>query len=143
MNDMLEEVQHLRIEGSKLKGVLKKNDGGWHNSELDLDKYIGNANGKPSCISSQETPKTDAGKGHLTWFGQGFSDDARDIRLARYRHKPELVATLRRDDGSEMMNQLLLGEKIENSDGNFTVRRDSSGSTEADPFWRQNMSWGV
>ena len=147
MDDMLEEAQHLRLEGSKLKGVLKNNDGGWHNSELDLDKYIGNTNGKSwgrspvPCVPHANPQLTRVG--HLTWFGQGFSNDAKDIKLARHRHKPELVATLRKDDGSEIMNQLLLGEKIENADGNFSVRRDRSGSAGVDPFWRQNMSLGV
>ena len=47
MDDMLEEAQHLRLEGSRLKGVLKDQDGGWHNAEIDLDQYIGNTDGKP------------------------------------------------------------------------------------------------
>lgn len=61
----------------------------------------------------------------------------------RHCHKPELVATLRSDDGDEIMNQLLLGEKIENSDGAFSMKKDTSPHEEEDPFWRQNMSLGV
>ena len=81
--------------------------------------------------------------GHLTWFGHDFTQHARDIKLERHSHKPELVATLRRDDGTEMMNQLLLGEKIENDNGAFVVKRQKSTPADADPFWRQNMSLGV
>lgn len=47
--DMLEGAQHLRLEGSTLKGVLKTSEGGWHNSEINLDNYIGNANGENSA----------------------------------------------------------------------------------------------
>lgn len=48
---MLEGAQHLRIEGSKLKGVLRNKDGGWHNAEMDLDQWIGNSDGKPQTSS--------------------------------------------------------------------------------------------
>lgn len=51
MDDMLENAQHLRIEGSKLKGVLRNQDGGWHNAELDLDKWIGNSDGESQFLS--------------------------------------------------------------------------------------------
>lgn len=50
------------------------------------------------------------------------------------------MATLRKDDGSESTNRLLLGEKIENADGIFAVRRDKDGPAKSDPFWRQNES---
>lgn len=49
---MLEGAQHLRLEGSKLKGVLRNKDGGWHNAEMDLDQWIGNSDGKPRYLSN-------------------------------------------------------------------------------------------
>lgn len=88
--------------------------------------------------------------GRLTWFGTNFSNNATNIGIQRERYLPELVATLRRDDGTEVANQhLLLGERIENMDGNFMVREREpprqrrEGLMEEDPFWRQNMSLGV
>ena len=52
MDDMLEEAQNLRIEGSMLKGVLQDKDGGWRNAEIDLDQLIGNEDGNPFPIFS-------------------------------------------------------------------------------------------
>lgn len=59
MDDLLEEAQHFRLEGSKLKACLKDNDGGWRNAELDLDRYIGNTDGKaPATQIHTHTPHT-------------------------------------------------------------------------------------
>lgn len=152
MNDLLEEAQNLRLEGSTLKGLLKDRAGGWHNAEIDLDKHIGVEDGAPpplpTAITPIHAPLTQ--KGHLTWSGKGFARDAKDLRIDRHAHKPELVATLRGADGREAQNELLLGERIENADGSFSVRPRRQPSlfsrgapSEEDPFWRQNMSWGV
>ena len=81
--------------------------------------------------------------GQLTWLGKNFSDGARDIGIARFKHKPELVATLTRDDGSEAMHELLLGEKIENVDGMFVVKWERVGPDVADDFWRPDLFFGV
>lgn len=56
MDDKLEGAQHLRMEGSKLKGVLRNKEGGWHNAELDLDQWVGNTDGKLLVSSPSSSP---------------------------------------------------------------------------------------
>lgn len=42
----INDAENLRVEGATLKGALRCPDGEWHDSELNLDEYIGIKDGK-------------------------------------------------------------------------------------------------
>ncbi|KAH8800484.1 CVNH domain-containing protein [Xylogone sp. PMI_703] len=96
--------EDIRIENNHiLKANLRDADGNLHESEIDLNQFIGNENG------------------HFQWQGERFSESAKDVTFSIEGggQVPVLRAILFDVDGGEHARDINLAERIENIDGRF------------------------
>ncbi|KAB8228162.1 hypothetical protein ETB97_004211 [Aspergillus alliaceus] len=84
---------------------VRDRNGDWHERTIRLDDHIGNTDG------------------WFIWGGNGFTNTARNIRLEDTEWGPKLVAVMSTNDGGDRGDQgLLLGDRIENNDGQLHFR---------------------
>jgi hypothetical protein len=107
-----------------LKAVLRDEDGGEQDSELDLNDIIGNNNGTSSpasCILKLARRKANHLAGSFEWGGCEFKESASDIHLHREGDEglPILRAKLNNVDGEEVEADINLTERISNDNGNL------------------------
>ncbi|KAF8243636.1 Cyanovirin-N [Wilcoxina mikolae CBS 423.85] len=98
----------LRIENNHmLKGRLRNSNGELCDSEISLDKVLGNDDGR------------------FQWDGEGFSGSAENVRFAIEGGGavPVLRADLRDSEGNLCAADVNLAERIQNCDGQFTFER--------------------
>eukprot|EP01099_Mayorella_cantabrigiensis_P004022 TRINITY_DN3018_c0_g1_i1.p1 TRINITY_DN3018_c0_g1~~TRINITY_DN3018_c0_g1_i1.p1 ORF type:complete len:117 (+),score=3.08 TRINITY_DN3018_c0_g1_i1:51-353(+) len=87
---------NIRLNGSILSASCRNKKGGYHESCLDLDEYIGNKQGR------------------IVWAGRNFSRSSEEIVL-KFDHMLECKA--RDSNGKFHLNSIDLDERIGNVDG--------------------------
>ncbi|KAF3042053.1 hypothetical protein E8E11_004708 [Didymella keratinophila] len=113
-------AQDIRVDdGHILRARLQQADGEWNDSEIDLNQFIGNDNGRFSSSMTVEIPLTVLG--HFYWDGRDFSGSAENIHftIEGDGSVPVLRASLCDQDGNYQERDLNLSERVSNNDGNF------------------------
>ncbi|KAK4464388.1 Cyanovirin-N [Cladorrhinum samala] len=98
-------AEDIRVDdGHILRARLKTEDGGEHDSEIDLNQYIGNNNG------------------NFDWGGVNFSHSAQNISFSIEGADgvPVLRAELADAEGNYHARDINLSECIGNNNGNFS-----------------------
>ncbi|KAF8933431.1 hypothetical protein BGZ58_006359 [Dissophora ornata] len=87
-------------DGYSLIASCQDLDGGWVNSHIDLDAFIG------------------SNDGHFEWGHSGFSYSAKDVALCfAYDGRTWIQADLRTADGQFRQDSVCLDDKISNENG--------------------------
>ncbi|KAI0113417.1 Cyanovirin-N [Daldinia grandis] len=104
MSNFYASSQDIRVDdGHILRARLRTEDGGEIDSEVDLNQFIGNDNGR------------------FEWGGVNFSETARDVSFSIEGGDsvPVLRAELQNLDGEWVGADINLGERISNDNGHF------------------------
>ncbi|KAI1649248.1 Cyanovirin-N [Daldinia loculata] len=104
MSNFYASSQDIRVDdGHILRARLRAEDGGEIDSEVDLNQFIGNDNGR------------------FEWGGVNFSETARDVSFSIEGGDsvPVLRAELQNLDGEWVGADINLGERISNDNGQF------------------------
>lgn len=91
-------AQSAHLKGSHLHAQVRRVDGSWNDSKINLDHHIGNDNG------------------HLVWGAENFSQSCQNITI-HDGHK--LKCEARRVDGSWNHTEINLDDKIGNNNGDL------------------------
>ncbi|KAI0015801.1 Cyanovirin-N [Xylariomycetidae sp. FL0641] len=104
-------------DGHILHARLQREDGGWQESEIDLDQFIGNQDG---CFC---------------WGGANFSESAEECHFAIEggADVPVLRAQLRCENGEMCARDVNLAERVFNRDGSFVFGKAFSNWPHRDP----------
>ncbi|RDW70979.1 cyanovirin-n family protein [Coleophoma cylindrospora] len=97
-------AEDIRIDdGHVLRARLRNEGGELVDTEIDLDRYIGNSDGR------------------FEWEGQGFSQSAENVEFSIEGggEVPVLRANLRNVEGEIIPCDVNLSERIENHNGQF------------------------
>ncbi|UNI24681.1 hypothetical protein JDV02_010411 [Purpureocillium takamizusanense] len=98
-------ASNIRVDdGHILRASIKNDDGDWVDSEIDLNTFIGNNNGR------------------FEWGGENYSHSAEDISFrmeGENEETPVLRARLRDVDGNPHDADINLDERVGNDNGNF------------------------
>ncbi|PWY94924.1 Cyanovirin-N [Aspergillus sclerotioniger CBS 115572] len=102
-------AQEIRVEGWTLFAVVEQEDGRWDESAYDLNRCIGNDNGR------------------FQWGGENFAETAEEIRFAieGVDNVPVLRALLRDVDGELHEADVNLAEHITNRNGVLEYQEES------------------
>ena len=94
-------ARNVKLSETVLKADLQRNDGTWNpvTSELDLNKYVANSEGK------------------LVWGGKNYAQTCRSCTLAN----AVLYCSCRNSAGRVLGTSLKLASRVTNSNGNFSV----------------------
>ncbi|KAL7622170.1 hypothetical protein AAE478_007673 [Parahypoxylon ruwenzoriense] len=114
--------EDIRLDdGHVLKARLRNEEGDYNDTEIDLNQYIGNNDGR------------------FEWGGENFSETAEDISFSIEggASVPVLRARLQRQDGEYSDADVNLAERFENQDGRFVFgtaqQAECKAPTEGSP----------
>ena len=91
-------AQNSHYKDGHLHSTVRRIDGSWNDSKINLNHHVGNDNG------------------HLVWGGENFSLSSQNITV-HDGHK--LKAECRRIDGSWNWSEINLDERIGNNNGDL------------------------
>lgn len=121
----LQSAENVRVDdGHILRASLRNGEGNLQDAEFDLDQIIGNHNGTP-ILFHDLLHITDINlAGVFSWEGQNFSGSAQNISFnIEGENIPVLRAELNDGEGNWVARDINLGEKLENNNGQFSVRK--------------------
>jgi len=114
-----ETTTNIRLRGGHvLVANCRDKDGNWGESEIDLNSFIGNEDGKVKSQSRRVSVLKEF-LGWFTWGGENFAESASDIQLEGGNY---LTADLPMRDGSLDRGRqgIDLNKRIANVDGQLT-----------------------
>ena len=114
-----ESVDNIRLhQGYLLRANCQQEDGEWRESQIDLNRIIGNEDGK--MISQSSGKSTNRSLGWFVWGAENFAESADEIQLEGGSY---LTANLpKRDGGFRERQGINLNERIANENGRLVFR---------------------